>query len=357
MDKILDFWDKYIFVRGKNIWDILTHITLQLVLAGLVIMLFFMAFLPSYTHHRDTISVPNLVGMSIEEMTKFLSSRGIEFDIKDSSLYNPKMKPYTVTSQTPEPGMRIKKSRKLHLTANPRVMPKIQIPASLGDGMEFKDAERMLQNVKLDVGRIAYKPHKSKNTILEIYHKGTKITPKQIKEGYKIPLFSKLDLLVADGLGEVEFDVPILIGLTEEEARTLIEGNELVIGNVIYDYKSNAPLGTVFRQEPELYVGKVRRNGKPREKKAVRAGDIIDIWVSGNEGGKEKPKIDDADADSLDKLKRNNMYERTSKELRDAEEAKDDRKRKARLERERLEKIEKERKKAEEEKKKLEEKK
>jgi eukaryotic-like serine/threonine-protein kinase len=355
MDRILDFWDKYIFVRGKNIWDILTHITLQLVLGGLFIMLFFMAFLPNYTHHRDTISVPNLVGMSMEEMTKFLGSRGIEFEIKDSTLYNPKMKPYTVTSQTPEPGMRIKKSRKLHLTANPRIMPKIQIPASLSQNMEFRDAERMLQNVKLDIGRITYKHAKGKNTILEIYHKGTKITSKQIKEGYKLPLFSKLDLLVSDGLGELEFDVPILIGLTEEEARTLIEGNELVIGNIIYDYKSNAPLGTVTKQFPELYVGRGNKKGKALEKNTIRAGEFIDIWVSGNEGGKIKPTTDDPEMDSIERLKNKNVQERSSRELRDANEEQRPEKKKERLEKERQAKEDRERKKTEQQKKDLEE--
>ncbi len=352
MDRLLDFWDKYIFVRGKNIWDILTHITLQIVVSCLLIMLFFMAFLPNYTHHRDTISVPNLVGMSVEEMTTFLGSRGIAFEIKDSSLYNPKMKPHTVTSQTPDAGTRIKKSRKLHFTANPRIMPKVPIPASLSQNMEFRDAERMLHNVKLDVGRITYKHAKGKNTILEISYKGTRITTKQIKEGYKVPLFSKLDMLVSDGLGEVEFNVPMLIGLTEEEARTLIEGNELVIGNIIYDYKSNAPLGTITKQFPEVYVGKVRRNGKAREINMIRAGEFMDIWVSGNEGGKEKPNID-REEDSITALKNKNVGERTSKQLRDALEETKPEEKKKRLEKERLLKEEKERKRLEKEQEKL----
>jgi hypothetical protein len=79
-----------------------------------------------------------------------------------------------------------------------------------------------------------------------------------------------------------------------EEAEMVIKANELLLGNVEYDFKSKREIGTVLRQSPPVYMGKPRLGVKAgssqddRRRYKVRAGELIDLWVAGNPAAKPK---------------------------------------------------------------------
>ena len=51
------------------------HLAIMLVIALALILVFFYNFLPSYTNHGETITVPDLKGSSHEQLDQYLASR------------------------------------------------------------------------------------------------------------------------------------------------------------------------------------------------------------------------------------------------------------------------------------------
>jgi beta-lactam-binding protein with PASTA domain len=146
------------------------------------------------------------------------------------------------------------------------------------------DAKRILENEGLEVGRVTYKPDFSKDVVLEYYVNGQKMDSSNIHKGYLVSIGTKVDLLVADGRGEEEFDVPNLIGLSEEEAEEVAKAHEISLHKT-YDYKSSQASGTVIWQNPATYIGATHKGTKQpnkRERNKIRSGDAMDIRIVGN---------------------------------------------------------------------------
>jgi eukaryotic-like serine/threonine-protein kinase len=320
---MLKYWDeftllfrRYIFIKTTTIYDLLIHLGIIAVFSAVVVLFFFYSYLPNITHHRETVTVPDLQGMSVSEAEKFLTDRDLEYTIADSS-FSKAHKPYTIITQSPEPGAKVKQSRKIRLTINPKNPPNVVLP--LLTDMPFVDALRTLKNANLELGKIKYKPHIGENVVIEQYYKGRSITKADFEANtIKVPMGTKIDLLVGDGLGETEFNMPDLIGLSQEEAELVLKGSELVLGTINYDFKSRRELGTVVRQTPTVFVGKARQGVRAgsaqddRDRNKVRAGDIIDLWVAGNpaakplkEGENEDDDLDPKSRRERDSLQRN----------------------------------------------------
>ena len=278
-----------LFVFTTQTWtDLLVHFALATTIISIIGVLFVYSFLPSITHHGQVITVPDLQGMPVDEAQRFLSARGMDFMVLDTS-YSRKHKLNVVLSQTPAAGEKVKRGRRIMLTINPKNPPKKKVPDL--DGQQLVDVKRMLENVELEIGNIKYKPDLGKDVVLEYYVAGRKMDSTTIAKGYFVPVGTKIDLLVADGRGETEFNVPDLIGLSEEEAEEVAKAHEVTLSKH-YDYKSKREVGTVIWQNPPTHIGTVRRGVRSgsytdeRERNKIRAGDIIDIRVSGNPAAK-----------------------------------------------------------------------
>ncbi|TAE69400.1 MAG: PASTA domain-containing protein [Bacteroidetes bacterium] len=295
-DNFLDFLSKYNFVKTTSILDVFVHIGLILSLCVVGIMLLFMSFLPAWTHHGDTITVPNMVGMKLNDVKRFLDSKSLDYEIDSVSTISYKDASLITFAQIPEAGLRVKQSRKIRLNVNPNVFPKVKVPFEI-IGSPFIDVVNTIKNARLEIGRIQYKPYEGKNVILEITVNGKKYTSNAELQSANLMVAhkSKVDLLVADGLGDDKFDVPNLVGMTLEEAETVAKGQDLIIEKN-YDYNSGATLGTIVRQTPTYYVAGNRvRDVQSREVNKVRPGQMIDVWIAGNSAGRPKKQLDSAD--------------------------------------------------------------
>ncbi len=282
MNKIL------LLIKTNSISDLLIHLGIVISLLVIGFMVFFNSFLPAITYHRETVTVPDVTGMSVVEIENFLQSRDLSYEIKDSS-YSSKHKPFVVLSQSPVPGSKVKRYRKLFLTINPKKPPLVKMPNLID--MPFSEAMRALRNEGLEYGRVKYVPHIGENVVLEqiILDKSYGSDDiEAIKAGIKVPKGTRVDLVVGDGLGEREFPVPDLVMMPLDEAEFVIKGHELVRGTITYNYNSNREIGTVISQNPPVYIGRTKEGVKPgstmdnRKKSMVRAGEIIDLVVSGN---------------------------------------------------------------------------
>ena len=279
---------KIVFVKSNSFLDVLIHLGIVVALTTLVVMILFSSILPSTTNHGETVTVPDLTGRKVEELKRFLESRDLTFEVKDSTYSRRhRDRPGTILLQSPEPGAKVKRFRKIYITVTPKNAPRVKMPKLID--VPFDMAERTLKNADLDLGKITYKPFLGENVIMEQFYKGKKIQPNTY-----IPKGSKIDLVVGDGLGEKEFRMPDLVLMPLDEAEQLLKGYELLVGNITYVYSSKRELGTVIRQNPAVFIGKKRKGVKKggpmddRKRALVRAGELVDLWVVGNPAPKAK---------------------------------------------------------------------
>ncbi|WP_448518337.1 PASTA domain-containing protein [Rhodoflexus sp.] len=240
------------------------------VLAGfMVIILFFYVYLPLTTNHGESITVPDLEGMTLQEAERFLEERELRYIVTDSS-YNPKMPPLAILSQDPIKNSKVKVNRRIHLVVNATRPPMEQLPNIIDNSV--KQADQILESYGFKRGEIRYVSDIASNAVLKVFYNGKEITRKQMDEGFLLPKGSKIDLEVGDGLGNTQFDLPNLVGKPLAEVQFLLRGMGLDAGNIIYEPGSGRELGIVIRQKPAYEPGK-----------RVKTGEVIDLWVTGNE--------------------------------------------------------------------------
>ncbi len=279
---------QYKYIKTDSIYDLLIHVGIVISITAVIVLYFFNSFLPNITNLGETVTVPDLEGMNVEEMQKFLDSRDLEYIISDSS-YSPRHKPFVVLTQSPEPGAKVKRGRRLQITINPKEPPKIKIPDLID--MPFSEARRTLKNADLKLGRTRFKPHIAENVVLEISINGKTYTAEnraQISAGVMIPKGTAIHLMIGDGVGDTEFPVPDLVMMPLDEAEFVVKAQDLVLGNIQYVFNSSHEIGTVVKQSPPPYLGRLKKGVEQgsvmdnRERNEIRAGEIIDLWVVGN---------------------------------------------------------------------------
>jgi len=257
------------FITKKSLW--------VNVLAGFVLMMvcFFLLylFLGPLTKHGSSKTVPNVIGKSFDEAKKILNSQGFEIEIQDSIYIDTSIKG-SVLKQIPQGDDVVKINRKIYLTINRYVPPTVEMSNLIG--FSFRNAEMQLKNMGLRVGDTIFRPDFAKNSVLEQLYMGNIITP-----GTKIQQGSEISLVLGDGVGDLEFAVPNLIGMTYGAAKTLLESNGLSFLVVLPDAEVKDTLNSfIWWQNPP----RVSEEGKRIK---IRPGQTMDVKLSLN-----KPLID-----------------------------------------------------------------
>ncbi len=139
----------------------------------------------------------------------------------------------------------------------------MKLPNLLGKSYEI--AQRNLELRGLKIGATETRPDPASNTVLEVRYNG-----KILKSEDQVPKGAPLTLVLADGIGDTELDIPALVGMTVEEAKFLIKTNNLNLGAVICT-------GSV-RDTLRAYVWKQNPGSKKGEK--IKMGEQVDIWIS-----------------------------------------------------------------------------
>ncbi|MCS6968865.1 MAG: PASTA domain-containing protein [Cytophagales bacterium] len=245
------------------------NIGLSFLIGMMVLLGFFYIYLPIATHHGESITVPDLEGMTLQQAADFLKERELRYIVTDSS-YNPKLPPLTIIAQDPPKNSKVKVNRRIHLVINATQPPMEQLPNIIDNSL--KQADQILESYGFKIGEVRYVPDIAANAVLRVFYNGKLITKEQIERGFLLPKGSKIDLEVGDGLGNTTFDLPNLVGKPFAEVQFLLRGMGLDIGNVIYEAANGRELGIVIRQKPAYEPGK-----------KVKTGEIIDLWVTGVE--------------------------------------------------------------------------
>ena len=252
---------------------------LILMIGGVSLIIFFLFYIyfPIKTNHGDTITVPNLIGMELKDIDEFLSDRDLRYEILDDSSYSSEYPPYSILQQNPSENEKVKENRKIYLTLNSSIPPKIKMPKIINGSV--KNAQLILKSYDLKLGEITYVPDMARNAVLKMFIEGDSIS-----ENDFVLKGSIVDLEVGNGLGNQIFDTPDLINLDLEEARFTIIGSGLRLGNIIYQdsgYYNNKILdeeGNEIFEKVWVNPGKVFRQS-PIKSTKVKIGRRINLWI------------------------------------------------------------------------------
>jgi eukaryotic-like serine/threonine-protein kinase len=241
--------------------DLFTHLALVVLLMVALFLAFFFVYLPFTTNHGQSITVPELKNMSLSQIEDYLDDRNLRYEIADCT-FTIGARPLTVLRQYPKAGMVVKENRKIYLYISSATPPDVKMP-QLVDRTK-SSAEQELARAGLLIGKIIYDPDPSQSVLKQLFN-GKAIQPGQlIKQG------SKVDLVLGNGIGNNEMDVPNVINKTLEEAEFLLKASSLSVGLKQYVDDPSQPSGTVVRQNPEAGAGN-----------KIRTGEMIDIWIVG----------------------------------------------------------------------------
>ena len=250
------------FLKADTWLDVFLHLLLIAALGAALVLGFFYVYLPITTHHGETIVVPKITGMTLADLPAYLDARKLAYFVDDSS-YAPGTRPFTVLTQEPAPGEKVKQDRKIYVSVAMRRPPVIKMP-KLTDG-SVKNAQLILKSYDLEIGQLRMVPNVAQNAVLKQLVGGREIAP-----GAPIAKGTRVDLEVGDGLGNTEFEMPTLVNMPEDEARTLLAGQHLEVGEVFKQAaESGQTPGTVVRQRPVAAPGAT-----------IRMGQLVDLWIA-----------------------------------------------------------------------------
>ncbi|MDN5289327.1 MAG: hypothetical protein JWR38_5601 [Mucilaginibacter sp.] len=195
------------------------------IITVIVIVLIAFYSLGYYTNHGSGIPVPKLKGESIDRAMALLKEQG--FGYKIDSVYVQDVAPGTIVEQDPDAGTNVKEGRIIYLTMVTLLAPSISLPDL--EQSSYREAVATLSNYGLKIGDTTYRSDIARDRILEVRFGG-----QVIKTGTKIPKGSRIDLVLGDGEGASEVDIPELVHLDLDAARFAIKGSGLTIGTITY---------------------------------------------------------------------------------------------------------------------------
>jgi beta-lactam-binding protein with PASTA domain len=274
--------------RINSFKDLLIHLLLITLLGVSLVLGFFNIYLPIITNHGETITVPDVRGVSADDLDDFLESRDLRYEVTADSGYSASLPPLAVLKQFPLPNAKVKGNRKVYVTLNAENPPLVRMPKLVGGSV--KNAQLVLKTYDLALGEIEYVPDLALNYILEQLIDG-----QPIEEGEKIAKGTKINLKVGDGLGKQSLEAPNLIGLDIESAQFAIGGSGLRVGNItatndntatILEEQDNATIEVIIDISPKSVVKQ-----KPRIGENMRLGQIVDLWIYSPDSLNSAPTI------------------------------------------------------------------
>jgi eukaryotic-like serine/threonine-protein kinase len=242
-----------------------------------IALIYFYIYLPSLTNHGESITVPDLTGMKMEELESFLTDHDLRFSVNDSA-YSSEHPPLVVLRQFPKAGSKVKENRMIYVSLNRVTPPTLPMPDLVDRSLI--NAEVVLKSNELKRGRILYEPSPFQNLVKEMRLNGKVIAP-----GTRIQKGAVIDLVVGDGNGPADFVIGNLVGDSYERAKFKLGGWDLHLGNVAI------PVG-IDTTGMETFVFKQ----SPLAGDSVRVGDPVDLWI-GPKGYIEPEEENDSETD------------------------------------------------------------
>ena len=232
---------------------------------SIVLYVSFFVSLRCVTHHGQEVLIPNLKGKDINSTLTLLKS--LHFEITVDSTYEVALPPLTVLKQIPDSGSIVKTGRTIFLTVNKVLPPFIPMPNLLS--LSYRSAEMLLRNSKLKLGDTILKPDIAAGAVLEQLCNGQAIRP-----GEMIAMGTKINLVIGNGLGNTQFDVPDVLRIPVDEAVTRLYAYNIqprIIAKENADITDTAAAYVICQ-----YPKALNANGLPNR---INMGDFIELII------------------------------------------------------------------------------
>jgi len=245
---------------NQHIKKIVIHLSIVIGISLVLGFLFLKIYLPIYTNHGETVSIPDLSGYTFSEAIEVLEDSGLQYEVSIDSGFHLDKKTFEILKQIPPSNTQVKTGRKIYLTLNAKNAPLLKMPNLINTPL--KNVQEILSNMGLERGEIIYVPDIGANVVLEQRYAGVKIP-----EGFEVPKGAKIDLMVGDGLGNQVLSVPDLVGMDQIDAEFLILGSGLRVGEKKLMDTNTASPGEIVLQSPSAGT-------------QVSTGEAINIWIA-----------------------------------------------------------------------------
>ena len=178
--------DFFSFKKNRAFW--LNLIAMPVVVIAIIFGV--LHWLDNYTHHGQSIIVPNVKGLPLQQAEAEFNKKNLKTVVIDSNFVKG-MPAGAVLEQKPTSGAKVKTGRTVYLTINTAEMPKVAIPDII-DNSSYRQAEARLRALgfKLTAPEII---SGEKDWVYAV-----KYLEKELTNGEKIPRESVLTLIIGD---------------------------------------------------------------------------------------------------------------------------------------------------------------
>ena len=209
-----------------------------------IILVILLIWLRGYTQHGVEVEVADVRELVSEEAEPMLAEQGLVLVVIDST-YSDKVPFGTIVEQDPKPNSHAKHGRAVYVTINATTKRQVVMP-NLQD-ISYRQAETTLRGLGLRVDSVYdYEPSMYRDLVLDVKCNGVSVPP-----GEKLAVGTKVRLVVGFGRGTEQVEVPNTVGLTLQDARSLLLSHRLTVGAVSYDEPEEEGVPQyVYRQIP-----------------------------------------------------------------------------------------------------------
>lgn len=144
-----------------------------------------------YTHHGESIRVPNIEGMRIDKARETMEECGLEIVVTDSG-YNRRLPADCVLTQNPGAGLTVKSGHIIYVTINSSNSPSVAIP-DVVDNCSYREAEAKL----ISLGFKVLPPQYVTGEKDWVY--GVSCNGRKVSTGERVSIEQPLKLLVGSG--------------------------------------------------------------------------------------------------------------------------------------------------------------
>ena len=157
-----------------------------------------------YTHHGESIRVPNIEGMRITKAREMMEECGLEIVVTDSG-YNKRLPADCVLTQSPGAGLTVKSGHTIYVTINSSNSPSVAIP-DVVDNCSYREAEAKL----ISLGFKVLPPQYVTGEKDWVY--GVSCNGRKVSTGERISIEQPLTLLVGSGLYGADEELNVIGG-------------------------------------------------------------------------------------------------------------------------------------------------
>lgn len=209
-------------------YTILYHLVVVTLVIASVVVVSFLAMAIG-TRHSARRTVPDFVGLRLNDAKYFADRRNLEIIINDS-LHVSTYPGGVVLDQLPKGGVVVKPGRKIYVTINSIRQRMVAVPYVAGRSL--RQAKNMLETAGLTIDYLEYTEDMATNYVLAEYIDGGEVTEESELQAEK---GSGVVLRVGVAPSDNTTAVPLLLGRTLYDAKSRLWESGLNVGEIEFD--------------------------------------------------------------------------------------------------------------------------